>query len=310
MRSMPVSAMSLPPMAGGLAIDLLAGAMHQTAQTMLAAPRILVFDSGFGGLTVFADIVSSRPDAHYVYVADDAAFPYGSWPEDALIARLVNLMAELIALHAPDCIVLACNTASTLVLPALRARFSTPFVGTVPAIKSAAERSRSRVFSVLATPGTVTRDYTRNLIASFASDCQVTLVGSLNLAAMAEAEISGKPASDADILAEILPCFVTHQSEEGLLRTDVVTLSCTHYPLLLDRLVRLAPWPVVWINPAPAIARRVVQLLGVSEACCEQGTSRVCLTSGNLSPSLLSPSLREVLARHGLGDVIAPPDRV
>ncbi len=305
MRSMPAPALPLHPPVDLSGIDLMAGAMRYMAPTMLAAPRILVFDSGLGGLTVFADIMRSRPDADYVYVADDSAFPYGAWREDALIARLEKLMAELISLHAPDCIVLACNTASTLVLPALRARFATPFVGTVPAIKSAAEHSRTRVFSVLATPGTVARDYTRSLIARFASDCHVTLVGSVHLAAMAEAQISGKPASDADILAEILPCFVEQPSEEGLARTDVVTLSCTHYPLLLDRLVRLAPWPVAWIDPAPAIARRVVQLIGAAEAGRRKGTSRVCFTSGKLSTEL-----RQVLARQGLCEVIAPPVQV
>ena len=88
-------------------------------------------------------------------------------------------MERLIADHAPDCVVIACNTASTLVLPMLRARWpEIPFVGTVPAIKPAAEGSRSRLISVLATPGTVARDYTRELIEKFARDCEVTLVGS------------------------------------------------------------------------------------------------------------------------------------
>ena len=310
MRAMPVPVFpaghSIGPGSIDLgAINLMAGVMHHAAKTMSAAPRILVFDSGLGGLTVMSEIVRIRPDAHYIYVADDAAFPYGAWHDAALISRLQGLMADLIAQHAPDCIVLACNTASTLVLPALRARFATPFVGTVPAIKSAAECSQNRVFSVLATPGTVARDYTRNLIARFAGDCHVTLVGSVRLAAMAEAQMSGQPVSDADILAEILPCFVEHRGDGGLLRTDVVTLSCTHYPLLLDRLIRLAPWPVAWINPAPAIARRVAQLLGSASTGCQQGTSSVCLTGGTVSPGL-----RRVLASHGLCDVIAPPGRV
>ena len=88
-----------------------------------AAPTILVFDSGLGGLTVFREVLKARPDARYVYVADDAFFPYGGHGEAELVARVVALMGELIETHRPDLIVIACNTASTLVLPHLRARF-------------------------------------------------------------------------------------------------------------------------------------------------------------------------------------------
>lgn len=225
------------------------------------APRILVFDSGLGGLTVFREIVRLRPDADYLYLADDAAFPYGGWSEPALVERIVAVIGDAIARHAPDCVVIACNTASTLALPALRARFATPFVGTVPAVKPAAERSLSRVFSVLATPGTVARNYTRELLARFAAGCDVTLVGSTTLAAMAETEMRGEPASDAAILTEIAPCFVERRIDGDVRRTDAVTLSCTHYPLLLRRFETLAPWPVTWIDPAPAIARRVAELV-------------------------------------------------
>ena len=104
-------------------------------------PTILVFDSGLGGLTVFREVVKARPDARYLYVADDAFFPYSSRGEAELVARVVALMGELIDGHRPDLIVIACNTASTLALPQLRARYSVPFVGTVPAIKPACAAS-------------------------------------------------------------------------------------------------------------------------------------------------------------------------
>jgi glutamate racemase len=78
-----------------------------------AAPTILVFDSGLGGLTVLREIVTARPDAHYVYVADDAFFPYGHHGEDQIIARVVPLIGDLIARHTPDLVVIACNTASS-----------------------------------------------------------------------------------------------------------------------------------------------------------------------------------------------------
>src|SRR6201990_1423263 len=118
---------------------------------MPAPPAILVFDSGLGGLTVLREIVAARADAHYVYVADDAFFPYGHHSGGAIVARVVPLIGELIATHAPDLVVIACNTASTLVMSHLRAAYTTPFVGTVPAIKPACARSRTKRVSVLGT---------------------------------------------------------------------------------------------------------------------------------------------------------------
>ena len=239
-------------------VDLLAGTHYAMLAMPQRAPTILVFDSGLGGLTVLSEAMKARPDAHFIYAADDAGFPYGPLSEDALVARVGTVIAQLIANHHPDLVIIACNTASTLVLPALRARFQVPFIGTVPAIKPAAELSKSRHISVLATPGTVARDYTQGLIRDYAQGCKVTLIGSLHLAGLAEAALKGKQVPDQAIAAEIAPCFV----ESGGQRTDVVALSCTHYPLLLPQLNALAPWPVTWIDPAPAIARRMVQLLG------------------------------------------------
>ena len=131
--------------------------------------------------------------------------------------------------------------------------------------------------SVLGTEATVKREYTRALIRDFAEGCAVTLVGSPRLAELAEAELKGEPVADADIAAEIAPCFV----EAGGARTDTVVLACTHYPLLLDRLRRLAPWPVNFIDPAPAIARRVVELLGpAAPARRATAGARAVFTSG------------------------------
>jgi radical SAM superfamily enzyme YgiQ (UPF0313 family) len=125
----------------------------------MSRPRILTFDSGLGGLTVFREIAKLIPEADHVYAADDAGFPYGDWAADDLVWRVVAVMRRLIADFEPQAVCIACNTASTLVLPHLRAAFpDLPFVGTVPAVKPAAGRSRSQMISVLATPGTVARD--------------------------------------------------------------------------------------------------------------------------------------------------------
>lgn len=220
--------------------------------------RILVFDSGVGGLSVAREIARALPAAGLDYIADTAVFPYGALEPAALIERVVALMDAAVPAFAPAVVVIACNTASTLVLPPLRARFSVPFVGTVPAVKPAAERSVSGLVSVLATPGTVRRDYTRDLVATHGGACRFTLVGSPRLAPLVEAVEAGETVPDAAFAAEIAPCFVT---EDGR-RTDTVVLACTHYPLVLDRLAALAPWPVSWIDPAPAIARRTAALAG------------------------------------------------
>jgi glutamate racemase len=249
-------------------------------------PTILVFDSGLGGLTVFREIAAARPDARYVYLADDARFPYGRIPESELIPRVLDVVGAAIADHAPSLVVVACNTASTLALSDLRAEFHVPFVGTVPAIKPACAASRSKLVSVLGTEATVAREYTRRLIQDFAHDCTVSLVGSARLAAFAEAELNGTPASDAEIAAEIAPCFI----EDGGRRTDTVALACTHYPLLATRLAALAPWPVGWIDPAPAIARRVVDLIG-PPAGPPNGPARMLFTSGRPPSARLTDAL-------------------
>lgn len=255
-----------------------------TTDAISRAPTILVFDSGLGGNTVLREIVKLRPHARYIYVADDAFFPYGQHTETEIIARVVPLIGDLIAAHEPDIVVIACNTASTLVMDDLRKTYAVPFVGTVPAIKPACAASKTKRVSVLGTKGTVKREYTKKLIADFAQGCDVALVGAENLASLAEAALKGESVSDAAIAAEIAPCFV----DDGT-RTDTVVLACTHYPLLIDRLIRLAPWPVEWIDPAPAIARRVSDLLGPSNGLLEAVPAQILFTSGqNASPILMA----------------------
>jgi glutamate racemase len=224
--------------------------LNPTQQTLRP---VLVFDSGIGGLTVLREARVLMPERGFIYIADDAGFPYGGWEEDALRARILALFAQLLDTYQPEICIIACNTAFTLAGADLRAKFpDMTFVGTVPAIKPAAERTRSGLVSVLATPGTVKRAYTRDLIQSFASQCHVRLVGSENLARMAEAWIRGEPISDDAVLAEISPCFIEDQGK----RTDIVVLACTHYPFMVNIFRRLAPWPVDWLDPAEAIARQ------------------------------------------------------
>jgi glutamate racemase len=283
-------------------VDLVAGTRYGTSMTR--PPKILVFDSGLGGLTVLAEIARLRPDAALVYAADTAGFPYGALQPDILLARVVAVIARLVARFEPDAVVIACNTASTLVLPSLRSKFpDLPFIGTVPAVKPAAELSRSRLVSVLATPATVARDYTHDLVRTYAAHCEVTLVGSAELASLAETFMQGEDVADAAILAEIAPSFV----ESGGSRTDCVVLACTHYPLLGAQLERLAPWPVAWIDPAPAIARQTDKVLrerqgfSPSQPSMPERAAHQALFTGPAEPG---PKLLAALRGRGLETVI------
>ncbi|MBL1404852.1 MAG: glutamate racemase [Rhizobiales bacterium] len=227
---------------------------------------ILVFDSGIGGLTVLREARVLMPDKNFIYVADDAGFPYGDWEEPQLLERMVELFGRLIKQHDPELVVIACNTASTLAISALREAYpQTVFVGTVPAIKPAAERTSSGLVSVLATPGTVKRQYTRDLISNYASKCHVKLVGSVELAKLADGYMRSGHVDEEKVAAEIAPCFY----EQGGKRTDIVVLACTHYPFLVNRMRKMAPWPVDWIDTSEAIARRALSLIDEKPAPCD-----------------------------------------
>jgi glutamate racemase len=252
-----------------------------------ARPRkALFFDSGIGGLSVLREARVLMPDWNFVYVADDAAFPYGAWEEDALRGHITDLFAVLLAQYRPSLSVIACNTASTLAIDHLRKVFpGETFVGTVPAIKPAAERTRSGLVSVLATPGTVKREYTRELIRQYGSKCHVRLVGSNNLAAMAETYMRGEMIDEEEVRREIAPCFMEADGR----RTDIVVLACTHYPFLVNRFRKTAPWPVDWIDTSEAIARRAKSLAGDMETLPVRPNEPdlAVFTSGHPAPEIL-----------------------
>lgn len=218
---------------------------------------ILVFDSGIGGLSVFRELRIRLPDKHFIYVTDDAGFPYGNLDESTLVTRVVGLFEQLLSQYKPQVAIVACNTASTLILPALRKKFDTTIVGTVPAIKPAAERTQSGLVSLLGTPGTIKRQYTKELIEVYAKNIKVELVSAKHLAEIAENYLMQQPIDEALLQQEIAPCFV----QQGHKRTDIVILGCTHYPFLANQMRRLAPWPVDWIEPAEAIAKHTQKVL-------------------------------------------------
>ncbi len=218
---------------------------------------MIVMDSGLGGLSVVRALREAQPGVAVSYLADTGGFPYGSRDAEWIKQRADTLLETVKTQEAPDLVVLACNTLSTLALAHLRAHWAMPFVGTVPAIKVAAEQSRTRRFTLLATPNTAGGDYTNGLIAEFAGNCVVDCYGAPKLAALAEAMLLGETLAPDALRAELAPSFI----DDARGRTDMVILGCTHYPLILEALVEEAPWQVGWIDPSPAIARRALSQL-------------------------------------------------
>lgn len=215
--------------------------------------RILVFDSGVGGLSVLAALRQRIKGCELVYASDNAAFPYGAKSNDFLIERVERVLRGLIERVQPDIIVVACNTASTLVLPSIRANFTVPVVGVVPAIKPAAKLSHTRVIGLLGTPGTVNRDYTQQLISDFAADCDVIKVGSSRLVEIAEQSLRGTDPDPVELRTILAPMWANEQ-------LDTVVLACTHFPLIAEQLAGASPRPLTWVDSGEAIARRVEAL--------------------------------------------------
>lgn len=251
--------------------------------------RALVIDSGVGGLSVVRAIRAAMPGLAIVYIADNAWFPYGKRSEQELTERLVDLLNISLEAYACEAVVVACNTASTVVLDALRARFKQPIVGVVPPIKTAGEVSKSRVIGLLATEATVLRPYVKNLVDHFAADCRLVSIGSARLAEMAEEKLRGDDV-DAAALREILQPFFG----EGAPPVDTVVLGCTHYPLLLEELQAVSPSGVRWLDSSPAIARRLAQVLGEQPKGEQRLSDHVLFTGPRHGDRELSVYLRGI----------------
>ena len=226
-------------------------------QTEAAITHILMLDSGVGGLSVLDDVRARLPAVDISYVADNAGFPYGTKTEMEVATRVCALLGRLTERLQPDLIVIACNTASTIALAHARAVLDVPVVGTVPAIKPAAEMSKSRVIGVLGTLATVRQPYVARLSADHAADCTVMLSGSARLVELAEAKLRGEDVAAADVAREL--ARLTDQ--RGGERIDQVVLACTHFPLLINILQSCAPG-MGFVDGGAGIARRVAQLLG------------------------------------------------
>ncbi len=253
---------------------------------------LLFFDSGVGGLSVLGPTRALLPTAPIVYAADSAGFPYGTRTDADLAERVPTLLARLVERYRPRIAVIACNTASTIALDHARAALDIPVVGTVPAIKSAAALSKSRVIAVLGTEATVRQPYVDDLAARFASDCTVIRHGSPELVALAEAKLAGDPVDPAAIAAAVAPMLAYLRGRE----IDTVVLACTHFPLLTDELAAALPG-VTFVDGGPGIARRIAHLT--------EGQPWPKAVSSGIAVFTLPPppSLIPALARFGLTSI-------
>lgn len=258
----------------------------------------LLFDSGVGGLSISAAIRERLPGVAQTYLADDAFRPYGDKSEAALNIRIPSLLAPLCEVVQPDLVVIACNTASTTALPAIRAALDVPVVGVVPAIKPAAAGSKLKRIGVLGTPGTVRRRYVDDLIERYAQGCEVRLQGSVTLVEQAERMLRGEAVDETLIREAIAPLFDGDP-------IDAVVLACTHFPLLIEALKAQAPYPVAWIDSGEAVARRVESLLSKAE-------SRTAPLTHTATAFLSGPdrdaARRQTFADYGFTKILTLPD--
>ena len=246
-----------------------------------AAP-VLFFDSGVGGLSVLGPTRALLPQTGFVYAADSAAFPYGTRSEGEIAARVPALLGRLVERYHPRLVVIACNTASTIALQHVRAALEIPVVGTVPAIKPAAELSKSRVIGVLGTEATVRQPYVDDLAARFAADCRVVRHGSAELVELAEAKLAGLPVEPADVATAVSPLAAEP-------KLDVVVLACTHFPLLSQELSAALPH-ARQVDGAAGIARRIAHLTR-GQPWGEEPAPGIAVFTGPTPPTALAKAL-------------------
>lgn len=254
---------------------------------------LLFFDSGVGGLSVLGPTLKLLPNAPIVYAADSAGFPYGKKSETELATRVPALLGRLVELFHPRLAVIACNTASTIALDHARAALDVPVVGTVPAIKPAAEMSKSRVIGVLGTEATVRQPYVDDLAAKFAADCTLIRHGSPELVELAEAKLGGESVNIDAVRAAAQPMF----DESDGARIDTVVLACTHFPLLAEELRAAFP-DVAYVDGGPGIARRIAYLTRGQPWPAGRPRGIALFTSPAREPLLKS------LATYGLDEVL------
>jgi glutamate racemase len=243
---------------------------------------ILFFDSGVGGMSYMQEFLSRTTDRPCLYLADTAFFPYGEKAPEAVRERVVSLVRAAAERYTLEAIVVACNTASVVALDALRHTVSVPVVGTVPAVKPAATRTRTGHIAVLATSRTVEDPYTDDLVERFARLGKVSRLGLPRLVAAAEGWCADDPESGADPAASLGSTdggqTSRHETErriEEIIREDVqarlaedvdtIVLACTHFVRFRETFSRVLGTRVAVVDSLDGVTRRLMAVLGIED---------------------------------------------
>ncbi|UYH52050.1 glutamate racemase [Candidatus Kirkpatrickella diaphorinae] len=271
---------------------------------MNPSPRhVLVFDSGIGGLGVVNALRQMGDSGLRIdYLADNAVFPYGEQPDEILSARIISLIRAAIDAHQPDAVIIACNTASTLALGALRNALTVPFIGCVPPVRWAARESKTGIFAILATAATARRPYLAALKADFAPKDIMIIHGGRQLADLAERAFVGEAISQDAVRAELDAVFSQPHGDQ----VDVIGLGCTHYTFLREALQNASPLHVTLLDPAEAVARQALKILAEQPAHGKNaasetdmaGKGRFIMTAPPFDPA----GLRRAIKRFGYED--------
>ena len=225
---------------------------HYSLLSMRNSTPIGLFDSGIGGLSVWREIARQLPYEDTLYFADQIHIPYGPRTLQEIRA-FSEAITRFLLERGSKVIVVACNTASAAALKHLRATFpEVPFVGMEPAVKPAAQTTRTGVVGVLATPATFQGELFASVVERFANGVQLINQVCPGLVEQIEAGHLQTPAT-----LEMLDRFL---APLRVANADTIVLGCTHYPFVLDALRQLAP-EVNVIDPAPAVARQVDRVL-------------------------------------------------
>ncbi|WP_162063558.1 glutamate racemase [Vibrio taketomensis] len=251
---------------------------------MTQQPKVLIFDSGVGGLSVYKEIAACLPQLDYYYLFDNAAYPYGELERQTLLERVNKLVSAMVEKHQIDLVVIACNTASTIVLPSLRDLLTIPVVGVVPAIKPASVLASIAV-GLIATPATVKREYTHELIRNFSQNKTVEMLGSTRLVDIAEEKLRGQAVS-LEEMAQLLAPLAN--------KIDVAVLGCTHFPLIKEEIQTVLGSQVMLVDSGEAIARRVKDLLALNESNETSGGREIYSSAPPWQEDALNQSLTEL----------------
>ena len=214
-----------------------------------------IFDSGSGGLSVLREVRKLIPGARYIYFSDNAFCPYGGRTPEEIRQRCALITEDLLK-DGADAIVVACNTATGAAISMLRDSYDIPFVGMEPAVKPAALQTRTGVIGVLATEGTLHASKYLMTKGRFEADVRIEeRVGRGFVELVESLQLEG-PHAKAVVSASLVPLL-----EAG---ADNIVLGCTHYPFLLPLMKKIAAPGINFIDPAPAVARRLKDVLALA----------------------------------------------